>query len=178
MAVSESAGLVLWRQGLEDVEVLVGHMGGPFWSRKDARAWTIPKGEVETLPADDDAPARTEALYDAALRETTEELGVLPPSAPGPDGAPEPDVELGTVRNKRGKRVTAWARHVPDGWDLPDPGRPASNTFTLEWPPRSGRLQEFPELDRTRWCGLDEARALVVAAQEELLTRLEAHLAG
>ncbi|GMA24362.1 DNA mismatch repair protein MutT [Luteimicrobium album] len=178
MAVTEAAGLVLWRRGAAGVEVLVGHMGGPFWSRKDARAWTIPKGEVEVLPADDDAPARKETLYDAALRETAEELGVQPPSATGPDGAPEPDVPLGTVRNKSGKRVTAWARRVPDGWDLPDPGRPASNTFTLEWPPRSGRTQEFPELDRTRWCPLDDARALVIAAQEELLTRLDTHLEG
>ena len=178
MAVTEAAGLLLWRRGAGGVEVLVGHMGGPFWARKDARAWTIPKGEVETLPgADDSAPARTEALYDAALRETAEELGLLPPAATDADGTPEPDVELGTVRNRSGQRVTAWARRVPDGWDLPDPGRPASNTFTVEWPPRSGRTQEFPELDRTRWCPLDEARALVVAAQEELLTRLEARLA-
>ena len=175
MAVTEAAGLLLWRRGAHGVEVLVGHMGGPFWARKDARAWTIPKGEVETLPGSDDgSPARTEALYDAALRETTEELGLLPPAAVGADGTPEPDVELGTVRNRSGKRVTAWARRVPDGWDLPAPGRPASNNFTLEWPPRSGHLQEYPELDRTRWCPLDEARALVVAAQEDLLTRLQA----
>lgn len=175
MPVTDAAGLVLWRRGPAGVEVLVGHMGGPFWARKDARAWTIPKGEVESLPgADDGSPARTEALYDAALRETAEELGVLPPPATGEDGAPEPDVPLGTVRNKSGKRVTAWARRVPDGWDLPVPGRPGSNTFALEWPPRSGRVQEYPELDRTRWCSLDQARALVVAAQEELLTRLDA----
>ncbi len=177
--MTDAAGLLLWRRGAAGVEVLVGHMGGPFWARKDERAWTIPKGEVEILSSPDDAvPGRAEALYDAALRESAEELGVLPPAASGADGSTEPDVELGSVRNRSGKRVTAWARRVPDAWDLPEPGRPASNTFALEWPPRSGRTQEFPELDRTRWCPLDEARALVVAAQEDFLTRLEARLAA
>jgi predicted NUDIX family NTP pyrophosphohydrolase len=108
------------------------------------------------------------------VRETAEELGTDPPSATSPDGTPEPDVALGTVRSTSGKRVTAWARRVPDGWDLPEPGLPASNTFSLEWPPRSGRTGEFPEIDRTRWVGTDEARELLVAGQVELVDRLAA----
>ncbi|PJI93770.1 NUDIX domain-containing protein [Luteimicrobium subarcticum] len=167
---ARSAGLLLYRDGDADapgrVVVLVAHMGGPFWARKDARAWSIPKGELGTLP---DGSAEDE--HDAAVRETTEELGVEPPTA-------APDVPLGTVRQRSGKEVVAWARRVPDGWDLPDPGHPASNTFELEWPPRSRRTQEFPEVDRTRWVGLGEARDLLVAGQVGLLDRLETHLAG
>jgi predicted NUDIX family NTP pyrophosphohydrolase len=167
MTPRESAGLVLFRErddGSATIEVLVGHMGGPFWARKDARAWSIPKGELGVGP--DGTP---EDPHGAAVRETTEELGVEPPTA-------GPDLDLGSVRQKSGKQVTAWARRVPAGWDLPDPGRPASNTFQVEWPPRSGRLQEFPEIDRTRWVGLDEARELLVAGQAELVERLAGRL--
>jgi predicted NUDIX family NTP pyrophosphohydrolase len=153
--VVTSAGLLLYREGPDGVEVLLGHMGGPFWARKDARAWTLPKGEH----AEDEDP------HAAALREFAEEIGQPPPDAP--------DLALGTVRQRGGKSVTAWARRG----DL-DVTTIVSNTFELEWPPRSGRRQAFPELDRARWCALGEARALVVTAQVELLDRLEAALAA
>ncbi len=148
-----SAGLLLYRHGADGVEVLLGHMGGPFWARKDAGAWTLPKGEHTP---DEDPHA-------AALREFAEEIGQAPP-----DG---PDLPLGTVRQRGGKSVTAWARRG----DV-DVTTISSNVFELEWPPRSGRRQSFPELDRARWVPLAEARGLVVAAQVELLDRLEAAL--
>jgi predicted NUDIX family NTP pyrophosphohydrolase len=148
--VVTSAGLLLYREGGDGVEVLLGHMGGPFWSRKDAGAWTLPKGEHTD----------GEDAHAAALREFAEEIGQSPP-----DG---PDLPLGTVRQRGGKTVTAWARRG----DL-DVTTIDSNTFEMEWPPRSGRRQSFPELDRARWCTLAEARALVVSSQVELLDRLE-----
>jgi predicted NUDIX family NTP pyrophosphohydrolase len=155
--VKQSAGLVLYRVRDDVVEVLLGHMGGPLWARKDAGAWTIPKGEIDP---DEDARG-------AALREFAEELGVAPPDGAGPD------LDLGTVRQSAGKLVTAWAREA----DL-DAGAIASNTFAIEWPPRSGRLQEFPELDRAGWFALARARGLVVAGQVPLLDRLEELLDG
>lgn len=148
-----SAGLVLYRRTAAGPEVLIGHMGGPFWARKDAGAWTIPKGEV----------AEGEDPLAAAVREFTEELGTAPP-----DG---PDVPLGTVRQKAGKEVTAWAREG----DL-DPSTTVSNLVEIEWPPRSGVRRSFPEIDRVRWVPVAEARTLVVAAQAELLDRLVAAL--
>ena len=148
---SVSAGLVLYRRTGTGLEVLIGHMGGPFWARKDAGAWTIPKGE----------PAEGEDLLATAVREFAEELG-----APAPDG---PDVPLGTVRQKAGKEVTAWAREG----DL-DPSTAVSNLVEIEWPPRSGVLRSFPEIDRVRWVPVAEARTLVVTAQAELLDRLVA----
>ncbi|NMR19451.1 NUDIX domain-containing protein [Cellulomonas fimi] len=152
---ARSAGLLLYRlAGDGGVEVLLGHMGGPFWARKDARAWSLPKGEH--LDA--------ENPHDAAIREFTEEIG------PAPDG---PEIALGTIRQRGGKEVTAWARRA----DL-DVTTIAGGRFELEWPPRSGRVQTFPEIDRARWCSLTQARELVVAAQVELLDRLEAHLGG
>jgi predicted NUDIX family NTP pyrophosphohydrolase len=126
-------------------------MGGPFWARKDVGAWTIPKGEH----ADDEDP------HDAAVREFTEEIGVAPPAGPGPD------LDLGEVRQRAGKVVHAWAR---EGDLLADAA--VSNLVEIEWPPRSGRRQTFPELDQVRWLPLDQARELVVAAQAELLDRL------
>ena len=156
---SLSAGLLLYRTGEGgEVEVLIGHMGGPFWARKDAGAWTLPKGEYD--PATEDA-------HHAAVREFTEELGTPPPD--GPPGAP--DLPLGTVQQRAGKTVTAWARHG----DL-DVSAVAPGTFEMEWPPRSGRRATFPELDRVAWCPLDEARGLVVAAQAELIDRLRTAL--
>ena len=152
--MTRSAGLLLYRTIHGDVEVLLGHMGGPFWARKDAGAWTIPKGEHGP---DDDPHA-------AAVREFTEEIG-----QPPPDG---PDLPLGTVRQRAGKSVTVWARAA----DL-DVTTIESNTFEVEWPPRSGRRQAFPELDRARWVPLTRARALVVTAQVALLDRLAAALA-
>jgi len=151
--VVTSAGLLLHRTTDAGLEVLLGHMGGPFWVRKDAGAWTVPKGEHSP---DEDAHA-------AALREFAEEIG-----QPPPDG---PDIPLGTVQQRGGKSVTVWARAA----DL-DVTTITSNTFEMEWPPRSGRRQSFPELDRARWMPVDEARRLVVPAQAELLDRLVAAL--
>ncbi|WP_251149959.1 NUDIX domain-containing protein [Cellulosimicrobium sp. Marseille-Q4280] len=154
--MKQSAGLVLHRERGGVVEVLLGHMGGPLWARKDAGAWTIPKGEID--PGEDP--------HAAALREFAEELGVpAPPSD-------EPDLDLGTVRQRAGKLVTAWAREG----DL-DVSAVVSNAFAIEWPPRSGRMQEFPELDRAGWFPLATARGLVVTGQVELLDRLDAALA-
>ncbi len=151
---SRSAGLLLYRHALDGaVEVLLGHMGGPFWARKEAGAWTLPKGEYEP---------GAEEPHAAALREFAEELGT-----PAPDGSAGPDLELGTVRQRGGKAVTAWARRA----DL-DVSTIVPGTFELEWPPRSGRLATFPELDRVAWLTLADARRLVVPAQAELLDRL------
>lgn len=148
---STSAGLLLFRRAPSGVEVLLGHMGGPLWARRDAGAWTIPKGEHDAA----------EPPHDAALREFAEELGVAAPPGPGAD------LDLGSVRQRGGKTVRAWAREA----DL-DPAGVVPGTFEMEWPPRSGRRAEFPELDRVRWVPVTQARALVVSAQAELLDRL------
>lgn len=147
-----SAGLLLFRRTDQGIEVLLGHMGGPFFARRDAGAWTVPKGEYEP-----DEPA-----WDAARREFQEELG-LPP----PDGAPIP---LGEVTQTNRKVVTVWAIEA----DL-DVTSVVPGTFTMEWPPGSGQVQEFPELDRVEWLDLDRARALLVKAQAAFLDRLEGH---
>jgi len=147
-----SAGLVLFREsGDGALEVLLGHMGGPFWARKDEGAWSIPKGELEP----DEEPLA------AARREFAEELG-----HPPPDG---PVLELGEIRQKAGKRVIAFA--VRGDFDSADivPG-----TFELAWPPRSGRTQTFPEVDRVAWFDLSTAAAKIVRGQAELLERLAA----
>ncbi|MFI9246382.1 NUDIX domain-containing protein [Streptomyces sp. NPDC053086] len=147
-----SAGLLLFRRTDEGLEVLLGHMGGPFFAKKDAGAWTVPKGEYEA-----DEPA-----WEAARREFQEELGLAPP-----DGEAVP---LGEVVQSNGKIVTAWAVEA----DL-DPETIEPGTFTMEWPPRSGRTQEFPELDRVAWLGLDRARAVIITAQAAFLDRLAEH---
>ena len=144
-----SAGIVLHRDGAGGPEVLLVHPGGPFWAKKDLGAWSIPKGEYEP---DEDPRA-------CALREFEEETGTRLDAADL--------VELGTVVQKAGKEVSAWAVRG----DL-DPATVRSNTFTMEWPPRSGRRQEFPEVDRAEWFALDEARAKLVPAQAELIDRL------
>lgn len=149
-----SAGLLVFRRvdgdpGGEGVEVLLGHMGGPFWARKQEHAWSIPKGEHGP---DEDPVA-------AARREFVEET-----SLPVPDGEL---LDLGSVRQSGGKEVTAWA---VEG-DL-DAAAAVSNTFTLEWPPRSGRTQEFPELDRFAWAAPATARELLVKGQLPFLDRL------
>ncbi len=141
--------MLLYRRRGGGLEVLLVHPGGPFWARRDAGAWSIPKGEYG---ADEDALA-------AARREFVEELGVAPP-----DGAL---VDLGEVRQKSGKRVHAWAA----AGEL-DPSGIVSNTFELEWPPRSGRMIEAPEVDRAEWFGLAAAREKINPAQAELLDRL------
>jgi predicted NUDIX family NTP pyrophosphohydrolase len=149
-----SAGLLLYRVRDGEAEVLLGHMGGPFWARKDERAWSIPKGEYD----DDEDPLA------AARREFAEETGSAPPEAEA--------LPLGEVRQSAGKRVVAWALHG----DL-DPATVRSNTFAIEWPPRSGRQQEFPEIDRAEWFGLAAARRKVVKGQVPLLDALEQKLA-
>jgi predicted NUDIX family NTP pyrophosphohydrolase len=147
--VRRSAGILLYRRGQAGLELLIVHPGGPFWARKDAGAWSIPKGEY----GDDEDPRA------CALREFEEETGAAPPA-----GAL---LELGEVRQKNGKRVTAWAAEG----EL-DPEAIRSNTFTMEWPPRSGRSQEFPEIDRAGWFAVDEARAKLNPAQAALVDRL------
>ncbi|MQY37205.1 hypothetical protein SRB17_52090 [Streptomyces sp. RB17] len=153
-ARKRSAGLLLFRHADEGLEVLLGHMGGPLWAKKDAGAWTVPKGEYEP-----DEPA-----WEAARREFQEELGLVPP-----DGKAVP---LGEVAQKNGKIVTAWAVEADPDLSSFRPG-----TFTMEWPPRSGRVREFPELDRVEWLGLERARALVITAQTAFLDRLAEHSA-
>jgi predicted NUDIX family NTP pyrophosphohydrolase len=154
----KSAGLLLFRHVGQELQVLLVHPGGPFWSTRDAGAWSIPKGECE----DGEDPRR------AAWREFEEELGSRPPAAS------EGEVlELGEVRQKAGKTVLAWAV----AGDL-DPEHITSNTFEMEWPPRSGRTQSFPEVDRAGWFGLAEARERINPAQVALLDRLEAALDG
>ena len=149
-----SAGILLHRVGIAGAEVLLVHPGGPFWARKDLGAWSIPKGEVD----------EGEDPRACALREFAEETGTRLP-----DGALD---ELGSVKLKGGKHVLAFAA----AGDL-DAERVRSNTFELEWPPRSGRTQAFPEIDRAGWFALAEARAKLNPAQAEFVDRLEALLA-
>jgi predicted NUDIX family NTP pyrophosphohydrolase len=144
--VKRSAGVLLRRPS---GEVLLVHPGGPFWARRDAGAWSIPKGEYSDS---EDAEA-------AARREFVEELGVEPPAELR---------DLGVVRQKNGKEVRVFSG---DG-DL-DVSAVVSNTFTMEWPPRSGRMAEFPEIDRAEWFPVDVAREKLNPAQAEFLDRLD-----
>jgi predicted NUDIX family NTP pyrophosphohydrolase len=150
-----SAGLVVYRERGGELEVLLGHMGGPFWVRKDEGAGSIPKGELM---------AGEEPLA-CALREFEEELGHAPPR-----GAV---VDLGEIRQKAGKTVIGFA--VEGDFD---PAQLRPGTFELQWPPRSGRMQAFAEVDRVAWFGLEEARRKVVSGQVALLERLAAAVAG
>jgi predicted NUDIX family NTP pyrophosphohydrolase len=145
----QSAGLLIHRGAAADLEVLLVHPGGPFWAKKDDGAWFIPKGEIEP----------NEEPLAAALREFREELGMDPPS-----GEPR---SLGTVKNKGGKLIHAWA--LPG--DLPL-SELRSNTFQLEWPPRSGQMRDFPEVDRARYFGVVEAATKFHPAEQPLLARL------
>lgn len=147
-----SAGILLYRTGGEGTEVLLVHPGGPFWRGKDAGAWMVPKGEA--LPGEDMAAC--------ALREFEEELGVRPSGTPWP---------LATIRQAGGK----WAEAFALQGDL-DPHRIAGNLFEMEWPPRSGRLQSFPEVDRAAWFSLAEAETMILPSQRPLLERLAASL--
>ncbi len=145
-----SAGILLYRQRGATLEVLLVHPGGPVWARRDLGAWSVPKGEYV---------AGEEEPLEAARREFTEELGSPPPAG-------EP-VDLGEVRQKSGKRVRAWA--LPGDLDVADVH---SNTFATEWPPRSGQMREFPEVDRAEWFGLAEARERINPAQAAFVDRL------
>ena len=149
MSGKQSAGILLYRKKNGELEVLLGHMGGPFWARKDAGGWSLPKGEYEP----DETPEA------AARREFQEELGL-----PVPDGEL---VELGEVRQSGGKVVTAWALEGELDPELIVPG-----TFEMEWPKGSGRLQEFPEIDRAGWFDLAQARQKILKSQQPFLDRL------
>ncbi|MER7538504.1 NUDIX domain-containing protein [Streptomyces sp. NPDC097704] len=156
MPDKRSAGLLVYRRTADGgVEVLIGHMGGPFWASREESSWSIPKGEYEP----DEAPEA------AARREFLEELGL-----PAPDGE---WVHLGEARQRSGKLVTAWA---VEG-DL-DPAGVVPGTFVMEWPPRSGVQEEFPEIDRVGWFAPEAAAPLLVSGQRVFLERLSAHLGG
>lgn len=149
-----SAGLLLFRRGARGLELFLAHPGGPFWAQRDAGAWTIPKGVVD----EDEDP------LDAARREFAEETGIraTPPFHP-----------LGSIRQKAGKTVHAWA------WEgNADPATVTSNVMRTEWPRGSGRWLTFPEVDRCAWFDAPTARLKINAAQVELIDRLEAWLAG
>lgn len=147
--MKQSAGILAYRRSGDLIEVLIAHPGGPFWAKRDEGVWSIPKGEVD----------EGEDYLLAARREFSEELGVA-----SPDG---PYLELGVIIQKAGKEVLAWAVEA----DV-DPNEVLSNTFTIEWPPRSGRQAEFPEIDRVAWVTPDEARVRLNPAQAELVERL------
>lgn len=146
----QSAGVVLYRLVGGVPQVLLVHPGGPFWRNKDDGAWSIPKGEHEA----DEEPLTV------AQREFREELGAAAPQAPY--------LSLGEVRQRGGKIVKAFAAEG----DF-DPAALRSNTFDLEWPPRSGRIASFPEVDRAQWFTLPQARAKMLASQAEFIERLQ-----
>jgi predicted NUDIX family NTP pyrophosphohydrolase len=149
-----SAGLLLYRESAQGVQVLLVHPGGPFWARKDDGAWSIPKGEF----GDGEAP------LDAARREFVEETGA----------AVEGEfIALAPVKLPSGKVVHAWAVRA----DF-DPSQLRSNAFALEWPPKSGRVQQFPEVDRAAWFTLEQARRKIQEAQAPLLEQLREQLAA
>lgn len=151
-----SAGILLFRREGAAVEVLLVHPGGPFWTKKDLGAWSVPKGEVD----------EGEEPRACALRELEEELGARL-------GLVADDLtELGSIRQKGGKLVLCWTAEGEF-----DPAELRSDTFEMEWPPRSGVQRKFPEVDRAEWFGLDEAGRRIIPAQAELIDRLIASLA-
>jgi predicted NUDIX family NTP pyrophosphohydrolase len=150
-----SAGILLWRRRNDRLEVLLAHQGGPQWVDKDLGHWTIPKGEVE----------QGEELVGVARREFAEETGHQLPHTPL--------IELGEIRQKSGKLVLAWAAQG----DL-DAATAVSNTYQTEWPPGSGRVETFPEIDRVEWFKLNKARRKLKAAQVPFLDRLQAATAA
>jgi len=151
-----SAGLLPYARGAQGLQVFAAHLGGPFWSRKQAGAWSIVKGEYD--------PA-VESPADAARREFAEETGIECPAGELMD--------LGEVRQRGGKVVRAFGIEAPTTLSFV-----RSNTFELEWPPHSGRIQSFPEIDAARWMAMDEARRIMVTAQAAFLDRLAERLAG
>jgi predicted NUDIX family NTP pyrophosphohydrolase len=150
--MKKSAGLLLFRRRGGRIEVLLVHPGGPYWARKDAGAWSIPKGE----------PEEGEDLLAGAQREVREEIGAVVNGT---------FVPLAPRRQPGGKTVYAWAVEAEF-----EPSTLSSNTFSIEWPPRSGRQQAFPEVDRAEWFSLDDARRKILAGQtgflDELLLKL------
>lgn len=153
MPQQRSAGILLYRQAGADIEVLLGHPGGPYWKRKDVGAWMVPKGAIES----------GEEPLEAALREFSEEVGPVPPGTPVP---------LCTVRQNGGKLVEVFALEGEF-----DPATLVSNEFELEWPPRSGRMRRYPELDEIEWMGMADARRRILASQQPLLDALDGLLA-
>jgi predicted NUDIX family NTP pyrophosphohydrolase len=151
VAAKRSAGILLFRRSGGRTEFLLVHPGGPFWAKKDAGAWSIPKGQIES----------EEEPRACAVRELDEELGAAP------DLDLEQLIELGSIRQRAGKVVEAWAAEADY-----DPTTLASNTFPMEWPPRSGTQQDFPEVDRAEWFDLEAARKKILPAQAEFLDRL------
>jgi predicted NUDIX family NTP pyrophosphohydrolase len=143
-----SAGLLMYRKSGKLLEVFLVHPGGPFWARKDIGAWSIPKGII----------AEGEDKLEAAKREFTEETSIIPS---------EPFIDLGEIRQKSGKRVHAWA-FERNG----DPPQITSNTFAIEWPPKSGRFNEFPEIDQGKFFPIPEAHQKINQHQAEFLSRL------
>lgn len=152
MPTLNSAGLLMYRFGPQGLEVLLAHPGGPYWARKDDGAWTLPKGEY--------APG-ADALAEAQ-REFLEETG-------WPSHGPY--LPLGELRQKSGKRIHAWAFEGDC-----DPAQLRSNTFEMEWPPRSGRMQAFPEIDRAAWFSPEEARRKLIAGQVPFIDALQQQL--
>lgn len=147
---AKSAGILLYRRA-PSLQVFLAHMGGPFWESIDEGAWGIPKGLVEP----------GEALIDTAIRECAEEVGFIANA----DGLES----LGFIKMKSGKEVHAWACEVASDCEIVV----SSNTFELEWPKGSGEIKSFPEIDRAKWFGLDNAHQKIVKAQNLFLSRLE-----
>jgi predicted NUDIX family NTP pyrophosphohydrolase len=157
VATKRSSGILLYRNREDgETEFLLVHPGGPYWAKRDDAAWSIPKGGIE--PEEDSR--------EAALRELDEELG-----AGAPRLEPGELIDLGSIRQRAGKVVDAWAAEGAF-----DPADLDSNTFAMEWPPKSGREVEFPEVDRAEWFDLATARRKVLPAQAEFLDRLLEHL--
>ena len=154
MAVARSAGVMLFRHGAEGLQVLLAHPGGPYWRNKDAGAWQLPKGALE--PGED--------VEAAAMREAREELGIAVAGKL---------VSLGEVRQAGGKWGSAFAVEQDC-----DPTAIRSNHFDLEWPPRSGAMQSFPEIDRACWFTIEDARQMMLPSQQPFLDRLEDAVRG
>jgi predicted NUDIX family NTP pyrophosphohydrolase len=152
VTTKRSAGILLYRRNGPGIEILLGHPGGPYWSKRDAGAWSIPKGEIE----DGEDPRA------CALRELAEELGPACALA-----GPGELIELGSVRQRAGKLVEAWA-----GEGEFDPAAIQSNSFEMEWPPRSGTMHEFPEVDRAGWFSPEQARQKILPGQAPFIDRL------